>query len=119
MAVTVATSYADSTAISASSTAAEIMTVEVMANPSNTATMFIQFFDAAAATLGADIPILTMPIRPFAIQGAQTMQKMALHLGVRATTGLSFFVTNTYAVNTTAASGVNAPQQVRVFWNPS
>ena len=121
MPVTVATAFADSTTIPVVSTAAEVMTIEVMANPSSAAAAgaFVQVFDSLAATLGTDAPMIVTPIRPFNAQGAQTMQKATFHQGVRCTTGINIFVTSSAVANTTAAAGTNAPQQVRVFWLPA
>ncbi len=119
MPVTVATTYADSVAEVCSSTAASLMTVEAMVHPSNTATVFVQFFDAAAPTLGTDAPLATLPLRHFAVQGRKTKNKYVIPGGVICTSALSFFVTNGSVANTTAAAGTNAPQEVRVFWRPA
>ena len=119
MSISVTTSYSDSTAIQVTTTAGNAMSIEVLANPSNATIMFVQLFDSAAPTLGTDTPIVVVPIQTYAAGGSRAKDKTVFaNGGVRCTTGINMFVTNTAAANTTAAAGTNAPQEVRVFWTP-
>ena len=119
MAITVATSYADSTAVVCSSTSANGMRIDALCNPSQTGPVFVQLFDSAAPTFGVTAPILTVPIQANTVEGGRTKEAIVVgNGGVRCTTALSFFVTNSSVANTTAAAGTDAPQEVRVFWLP-
>lgn len=117
MAVKRSTSFADSTAVTASAAPGRLLSVRLVLNPSQASAIFLQLFDSTSATPGVTTPdyVIKLP-NPTGAAGGLTKIEYKIVLGnVRFATGIQFFVSTTYN-GATAVITTSLPQEVQVFY---
>ena len=115
MAVSSATSWADTTEVVASSTATRLKSVVIRCNPDSAADSSVQLWNHANPTPGTTAPDFAILVPSAAKMGRELKLNVPFG-GIYCDTGLTWFVSTTAGGGTAATT--NAPLLVDVHYTP-
>lgn len=114
MAVSVASSWSDTTDIIASASGVRVKSVKIRSNRAATGKSFVQLFDSANATPGTDAPDFVIGLPVPGTSGYKP--EYNIHINMVFATGLTWIVTTTHDGGTAATT--DAPALVEVHYAP-